>query len=190
MVGILLLVFWGTTVYASDLEYIKLPYYKATYADLNKVELQKLIQTVLPGATDVWYDRNDSGLVIAGYIYLNKAAVEGISKKAFLKEIQAIGDGYVKMYKRDKPGAVTTYKIQEDGPIVELIVKSKFFELGAYSIDYRNLFFYNPNYRVDVVTTFLEKDTNVVYPVIQKSLNNFKATIKQKYPQGINFKGR
>lgn len=188
--SILLLLLHSLNVHANDLEYVELPYYKLNQDDLNQTEIGEFVQRSLPGATDVWYDDEGSGLVVAGYVYLDRELVESCSEEGFIAGLRDAGDEYVRLFERDIPGVVTTYEIKRDWPILELVVRSRIPEGEKYRINYRNLFYYNPEYRVDIVSGFFEDERDVVLPVIEEGLRSFREGVKREYSGGIKFKGR
>lgn len=187
----LMLIHGPLSAAGSDIELLEFPstFYRLTFSDLNSPDMQKIIQSVIPGATAVWYDKKKGVfMVIAGLIPLNKSQVETLSKSQFKDAMTDIGREYQKIYS-SKNQVKTSFDVYEDTSLLVLKVTSNFVELGYPNTGYTYIYYYTPNYRMDIVINIRTAHLPIIGPEIQKSMSQLQKRLVSQYPQGIKFRG-
>ena len=169
-----------------ELDFLELPpdFVRLTGADQKASVIQKAIEGTFHKNVAIWRSRNLDLTVMTWKQPTNPEQVRSLSKEAFRKEMLKAGAEFDSFYQKTHH-AKANVDIQEDGSVILMKVVSKYSESGNSRIDVRCLFFYKPEYRLNVMILGKNEDFNKKAPEIDKSLESFRKKLSEFFIGGL-----
>ncbi|MDP3920457.1 MAG: hypothetical protein Q8R76_06610 [Candidatus Omnitrophota bacterium] len=115
-------------------------------------QVQKLAQSLSPGATAVWRAPDYDILVIAGKVPLRSEALSDLSRDEFRLHIEKLGGKFAEFYEK-RYGTSTQVTVTDTGAVTALEVNAEYTDFGSRKKDRRHIFFYTPDYRLNFLIT-------------------------------------
>ncbi len=184
----------GKNLYASqieEVEWLQPPqqFERMSEENLNRPGVQPLVSMMLPNFEAVWFEPKTSSMIVMGRTKLDRSKVLGLSKTAFLKEVDAVGKAYKQKLEAQHQNCQSSYRISNMGNMLVLTVSASFPDVSDDTIHHRYIVFYNADYRLDVVVEAGQRPMTTFEPALTESIVAFLNDLSRRYPSGIEFSG-
>jgi hypothetical protein len=151
------------------------------------LEIYRRANEMLPGVSVVLVAQDSKVMFLAGKVPMLKSRVEGMERSQFVKEMKRMGAQYEAFYE-NAYGAKTKQEIIELDPVLGLKVKSGYSYVGESRRDVRFVYFYQPDYRLNLMLSGEEDAYEMVDSQFLSFIATFGSYLGGVFPEGLNFK--
>jgi hypothetical protein len=155
--------------------------------ELQDAEFQERFKDSFPALSAAWKVKAMNFFVLAAVFPLDQAELDLMTKRDFLSEVKNTGDQFDVVYqKRHK--AQASSRVTEENGVTTLTIQSKYLEDGVWKADQRMIYFYTPEYRLNLLFTGTEDAWLNYGKTLQKSLQTFEEKLRGRYARPFAFR--
>ncbi len=172
-----------------ELEFLEIP---DNMTRLNSFELtdpamQEKIQKTFPDLAAGWHFDDSSVMLLSGVILMQKEQVLYMTRDQFLESVAKVKVKYETYYKKQF-NAPMTFEVVQEGPLIFVKMTSKYLDGGEWWSDERLIYFYKPDYRLNILVTGKESDLIKVKTQTDGIITLFERRLSQYFKEGIKFR--
>lgn len=149
--------------------------------------IHKFISVLLPEVASIWNSDESDALIAAGKVPLQKEKMLSFDEESFSKELEKLGEQYREFYQKAYD-AETEYQVEKTRGIYVLKSRSRYANHGYARSDWRYIFFYSPEYRLNVILTGRDTDLEVHQVPLFGMIDEFKKQMAQQFQLGLKAK--
>lgn len=131
-----------------------------------------------------WHTRDLDVTVMAWKNPTNAEEVKAMSKNELKDEMKNVGKQYNTFFEQTRKSPAT-FKIMEDGDCLVLKVKSNYLDFQDWFTQTRYVFFYRPDYRLNLVVIGRDEHLEKINSELEKSIELFRKRLSNHFKEGF-----
>lgn len=171
-----------------ELALLSLPkdFYALTGQEKNVPDILKLADKLFPKGTLVWKAKDLDITVLAWKTRTDPDRIKSLSKEEFMEELKKVGGQFDTFYKKAHESRASI-QAKEKGSIIAMEITSKYFEEGLWRTAKRHIFFYKPDYRLNVAILGKDEDLEKKAVEIDASVKAFQSKLARFFAGKLSF---
>ncbi|MFH1552255.1 MAG: hypothetical protein ABID83_01260 [Candidatus Omnitrophota bacterium] len=171
-----------------DLLIFNFPVVGYTEEQIQSPVAQDAIKNILPHATRAWGtpELSSGFLLFAGTTPMNRGTILSNTREETRSQLRDFAKNLEEQMNLAE-GFKATYRLREVGSI--FVIEGEVFHQPSRLAMSEYKYFYNPDYRLDVLIRMNESAKPEFWPVVNTGLASLEKKLVAKYPKGIRFKG-
>lgn len=130
-----------------------------------------------------WYIPNLDVTIMVWKNLTDAKKVKAMSQEELKNELKNVGKQYNTFFEETRKSPAT-FKIMEDGNCFVLKVKSNYLDFQDWFTQTRYVFFYRPDYRLNLLVVGRDEHLEKINPELEKAIELFRKRLRENFKNG------